>query len=275
MQILTRPPEGLPAPEGRAAHCRFGCFLVFFVGLYLPRRRFLFPTIAESFPQIGHFFAIIVFYGIMEFNHMQGVDFIFSIAILIMSVVIHEVSHGSVAYALGDPTAKNEGRLTLNPLKHLDLFGSLIVPFITYLAGGFIFGWAKPVPYNPYNLKNQKVGSGLIGAAGPLSNFLTAAVFGLIIRYGSLLSFLPNSFFQIATLIVLVNLILGTFNLVPVPPLDGSKILFAFLPYRWSKAELFLERYGFFLLLIFILFFFQYLLPVIAILFKLFTGLIM
>ena len=105
----------------------------------------------------------------------QAVEFIFQILILIFSVVIHEISHGAVAYAMGDNTAKEEGRLTLNPLKHLDPFGSVILPTITYLLGGFIFGWARPVPYNPYNLRNQKYGPGLVGAAGPLSNIIVNA----------------------------------------------------------------------------------------------------
>lgn len=203
---------------------------------------------------------------------MQEINFIFSIAVLIISVVIHEFSHGYTAHLLGDDTAKNEGRLTLNPLKHLDLFGSFLVPFFTYLAGGFILGWAKPVPYNPYNLKNQKWGPGAVAVAGPLSNFLVAIVFGLIIRYGSSLIFLPASFFEITTLIVFINLILGIFNLVPIPPLDGSKVLFTFLPSKWKNVESFLERYGFFILIFFIFFFFQHLLPIISFLFKMITG---
>jgi Zn-dependent protease len=203
---------------------------------------------------------------------MQEINFIFAIAVLIMSVVIHEVSHGYTAYALGDSTAKDAGRLSLNPFRHLDLFGSFIIPAITYLLGGFIFGWAKPVPYNPYNLRNQKWGPALVGAAGPLSNFLVAVVFGLLIRYGSTSAFLPASFFQIATLIVFINLILGIFNLVPIPPLDGSKILFSVFPYNWRSIETFLEQFGFIILLIFIFFFFQLLLPIVSGLFKLITG---
>lgn len=203
---------------------------------------------------------------------MQEINFIFAIAVLIMSIVIHEVSHGYTAYALGDSTAKDAGRLNLNPFRHLDLFGSFIIPAITYLIGGFIFGWAKPVPYNPYNLRNQKWGPALVGAAGPLSNFLVAVVFGLLIRYGSTFAFLPASFFQIATLIVFINLILGIFNLVPIPPLDGSKVLFSFFPYGWRNIETFLEQFGFIILLIFIFFFFQLLLPIVSGLFKLITG---
>ncbi len=203
---------------------------------------------------------------------MQEINFIFAIAVLIMSVVIHEVSHGYAAYALGDSTAKDASRLSLNPFRHLDLFGSFIIPAITYLLGGFIFGWAKPVPYNPYNLKNQKWGPALVGAAGPLSNFLVAVVFGLLIRYGSAFAFFPASFFQIATLIVFINLILGIFNLVPIPPLDGSKVLFSVFPYNWRRIETFLEQFGFIILLIFIFFFFQLLLPIVSGLFKLITG---
>ena len=203
---------------------------------------------------------------------MQEIDIIFAIAVLIMSVVIHEVSHGYAASAMGDPTAKYAGRLTLNPAKHLDFMGSFIVPLITSLLGGFIFGWAKPVPYNPYNLKNQKWGPAGVAAAGPAANFFVAAVFGLLIRYGSAYDILSPAFLQIATLIVFINIILGVFNLVPIPPLDGSKVLFAILPYRWSHIQEFLERYGFFILIVFILFFFHLVFPVVFGLFKLLTG---
>lgn len=203
---------------------------------------------------------------------MQEINFIFSIAVLIISVIVHEVSHGYTAHIMGDPTAKNAGRLSLNPLKHLDPIGSVLVPLITYLGGGFIFGWAKPVPYNPHNLRNQKWGPGIVAIAGPLSNFLVAGVFGLIIRHGQALTFLPISFFEIASLVVFINLILGIFNLVPIPPLDGSKIVFSFLPYKWKNIEFFLERWGFIFLIVFILFFFRLLLPVVSLLFKFFTG---
>lgn len=203
---------------------------------------------------------------------MQEINFIFAIAVLIMSVVVHEVSHGYAANALGDPTAKHAGRLTLNPLKHLDMLGSVIVPFITYTLGGFIFGWAKPVPYNPYNLKSQKWGPGIVGAAGPLSNFILAGALGLIMRFSAGIPSFTPAFFEMAGLIVFINLILGMFNLVPIPPLDGSKVLFSFLPYKWHNMEVFMERWGFVFLLIFIFFFFQRLLPVVLFFFKLFTG---
>ncbi len=203
---------------------------------------------------------------------MQEIDFIFAIAILIMSVVVHEVSHGYAANILGDPTAKYAGRLTLNPLKHLDFFGSFLVPMITYLAGGFIFGWAKPVPYNPYNLKNKKWGPAIVGLAGPASNFLVAAVFGLLIRYGTVYAFLPAPFVQISVMIVFINIILGVFNLIPIHPLDGSKLLFALMPYKWRHVQEFIERWGFFILIFFIFSFFRFLMPVIGGIFKLLTG---
>ncbi len=199
-------------------------------------------------------------------------EFIFAIAILIMSIVIHEVSHGSAAYMMGDPTAKYAGRLTLNPMRHLDFFGSFLVPLMTYFLGGFIFGWAKPVPYNPYNLKNQKWGPAMVGIAGPLSNITVALVFGFIIRFGAQTAILSASFFQIASFVVFINLLLAVFNLIPIPPLDGSKVLFSALPYKWQHIQIALERYGFFLLLIFIFFFWRLVLPIILGLFRLITG---
>lgn len=202
------------------------------------------------------------------------IDFIFQLAILVMSVVIHEVSHGYMAYALGDSTAKYAGRLTLNPIPHIDPFGSVILPLVlSLLPGGIVFGWAKPVPYNPYNLRDQKWGPGLVAAVGPLSNLCIALVFGLIIRFGGLLPFMvPAAFFEIATLVVLLNIVLAVFNLVPIPPLDGSRVLFTFLPYHMDYVRQFLEQYGFILLLMFIFFFFSFLSPVIMFLFHLFTG---
>lgn len=202
------------------------------------------------------------------------ISFMFQIAILVMSVVIHEVSHGFMAYALGDPTAKYAGRLTLNPLPHIDPFGSIILPFVlSLLPGGIVFGYAKPVPYNPYNLRDQKWGPALVAGVGPLSNLLIALVFGLIIRFGTGASFaIPAAFFEIASLIVLLNIVLAVFNLVPIPPLDGSRVLFAALPYHMDNIRQFLEQYGYILLLVFVFYFFSLLYPVIDFLFRLFTG---
>lgn len=197
-------------------------------------------------------------------------DFIFSIAVLIMSVVIHEVSHGVTANVLGDPTAKYEGRLTLNPIKHLDPFGSVLLPAMTYLIGGFIFGWAKPVPYNPYNLKNQRWGPAVVGGAGPLANITVALVFALGLR--ALSPSAPASLIAILTTIVFINILLAIFNLVPIPPLDGSKVLFALLPERFSNFQIFLEQYGLFILLLFIFSFWRFVIPLVFALFRLFVG---
>ena len=209
---------------------------------------------------------------------------IFKIVILIFSVVIHEVSHGYAALALGDKTAQHAGRLTLNPVKHLDVFGSLLLPGMMALLGGPVFGWAKPVPYNPYNLQNQKWGPAIVGAAGPLANIAIALCFGLFIRFwhapvgiaymqaGSALFIFLNNFAVIAGAIAILNLVLAVFNLIPIPPLDGSKVLFALLPYNWRHLQEALERYGMFLLLIFIFFFAQWLSPIIDILFRLIVG---
>lgn len=201
----------------------------------------------------------------------MSIDFIFSIAILIFSVVIHEVSHGYAAYLQGDNAAKFAGRLTLNPFKHLEWFGSFILPVMSYLFGGFIIGWAKPVPFNPYNLRNQRWGEAIVALAGPLANISIAIVFGLLLRFGLLLSF-GESFVYIASSIVFINLVLATFNLVPVPPLDGSKILFSFLPYNMQNVRNFLEQNGTFILIFFVFFLWKFLLPVVSFEFTLITG---
>ncbi|MSR73414.1 site-2 protease family protein [Candidatus Parcubacteria bacterium] len=195
----------------------------------------------------------------------------FQIILLVMSVVVHEVSHGYAAFLLGDPTAKNQGRLTLNPIRHLDFFGSILIPaFLVITNAGFLFGWAKPVPYNPYNLRNQKWGEAIVAVAGPASNIFIASVFGLLIRFGA--EFLSPAFLKISAILVLINLMLAVFNLVPIPPLDGSKILFAFLPYHMQKFRMMLEQYGFFAVLIFIFFLSGFLAPIMSFLFSLITG---
>jgi len=203
---------------------------------------------------------------------MQEIDIFFSIAILIMSVVVHEVSHGYVANLLGDPTARIAGRLTLNPVKHLDPVGSFLVPLLTYMTGGFIFGWARPVPYNPYNLQVGKWGPALVGVAGPASNLLVALIFGLLIRFSEVLHIASPAFLGVASIVVLINIILAVFNMIPIPPLDGSKVLFAILPYRMREIQNFLEQYWFIFVILIILFFWRFLLPVVFGLFNLITG---
>jgi len=204
---------------------------------------------------------------------MDATNAIFYIAILIMSIVIHEVSHGFMAEYFGDNTARNAGRLTLNPIKHIDLFGSILLPAVLiFTHAGFLFGWAKPVPYNPNNLRDKKWGTIAVAGAGVLANFFIAIVFGLIIRLTSSMA-LPSSFYFITSAIVIVNLALGIFNLVPIPPLDGSKILFSFLPESAFSFILAYEQYSLILLLVFIVFFSDYLYPILAFLFHLTTGL--
>lgn len=178
---------------------------------------------------------------------------IFSIAILVISVVIHEVSHGYAAYLQGDTTAFYAGRLTLNPIKHLDFIGSILVPILLYIMsqGSFTFGWAKPVPFNPYNLRNQRWGELIVAIAGPISNIVIALVFGLMIRFAGAL--LPAGFLTLSILVVLINVGLAIFNLIPVPPLDGSKILFAFLPHRLQQFRFQLERLSFIIILVIVL----------------------
>lgn len=189
------------------------------------------------------------------------------------SVVAHEVAHGYAAYLQGDNTARFAGRLTLNPLKHLEWFGSIILPTLSYLLGGFIIGWAKPVPFNPYNLRNQRWGEAIVAFAGPLTNICIALVFGLVIRFVMAgLFVVPESFLQISASIVFINLILACFNLVPIPPLDGSKILFSFLPHSLMHIRESMEAYGTTLLIIFIFFLWEYLLPVADFAFRLITG---
>lgn len=206
---------------------------------------------------------------------MEATNSIFYILILIMSVVIHEVSHGFMAEYFGDDTARNAGRLTLNPIKHLDLFGSILLPAVLILSQtGFLFGWAKPVPYNPNNLRDRKWGTIAVAAAGVLANFFIAILFGIIIRLTSGMTLQPGFYF-ITSAIVIVNLALAIFNLVPIPPLDGSKILFSFLPERAFSFILAYEQYSLILLLIFIIFFSDYLYPILAFLFNLITGLLL
>ena len=199
---------------------------------------------------------------------------IFQLIVFIFSVMIHEVSHGYVAERLGDPTARLEGRLTLNPLKHLDPFGSIFLPISLYFltSGAFVFGWAKPVPYSPNNLKDPKGGAAKIAAAGPISNFLVAIVFGILFRvFTGSGSFAILSLFAI---IIYINILLAVFNLVPLPPLDGSKILYSLLPETelGERVRFFLERYGMILLLFFIFFGFDLILPLIYSLFRIVTG---
>lgn len=204
---------------------------------------------------------------------MDAIDIIFYIAILIMSVVIHEVSHGFVAEYFGDKTARFAGRLTLNPLRHLDFFGSIILPLLLVITrAGFIIGWAKPVPYNPDNLSNRRLGTIAVAFAGIFANLAIAAVFGLVIRLATYFNFSSEPLYFICGLIVFLNLLLALFNLMPFPPLDGSKILFSLLPARFYYLEALLERYAILIFLLFIFFIWNQVFPIVVYLYNLFTG---
>jgi Zn-dependent protease len=170
-------------------------------------------------------------------------------AALVIAISVHEFSHASMATYLGDPTAKLQGRLTLNPLTHLDPWGTLLLLF----AG---FGWGKPVPFNPYNLRTQKYGPALVSMAGPFSNLVMVLFFSLVLKYIYPLFGLglDSALFQFLYWLILINAILMTFNLIPIPPLDGSKLLFALLPPSAENIKIFLERYGFLILIGLILF---------------------
>ncbi len=202
---------------------------------------------------------------------MDIIIIFFSIVVVLFSIVLHEVSHGVMANSLGDSTAKNLGRLTLNPFKHLDLFGSVLLPFLTFFLGGFIFGYAKPVPYNPANLRDKKYGPAKVAFAGPMVNIIIAVLFGLILR------FLPvaleaTALPRLLSIIVSFNLLLAIFNLVPIPPLDGHWLLLTFLPARFTAFKVFLLRYGLVFFFVFLIFFFPMILPLINFLFRVIVG---
>jgi len=213
---------------------------------------------------------------------VQFVTEIFYIVVLIMSIVIHEFAHGYSAYLLGDDTARLSGRLTLNPIKHLDLFGSVILPLLLIVTkAGFIIGWAKPVPYNPANLRKGRMGNFIVAISGIAMNLLIAIIFGLLIRFAPSFGLplynpdplLLHPFYRISSIIVEMNLILALFNLIPIPPLDGSKVLFSIIPSKFRYIENFLEQWGVFLLLFFIIFLWNTVSPVIFTAFSFITGL--
>lgn len=166
---------------------------------------------------------------------------ILSLAILILSIIAHEVAHGYAANSLGDPTARLAGRLTLNPIPHIDLMGSIVIPMLLIFTNSpIMFGWAKPVPYNPYNLKDQRFGEALVAVAGSATNIVLAIIFGLMVRFAPVIG-LDQTALSLAATIAFVNLFLGLFNLIPFPPLDGFTALRAVLPWHLANGLLRLE----------------------------------
>lgn len=199
---------------------------------------------------------------------------LFQIIVLIFSVIIHEYMHGWMANYLGDPTAKDAGRLTVNPIPHIDVWGSVILPLMLVITKmPFIFGYAKPVPFNPYNLRDQKYGSAKVAFAGPLANFIAALFFGLLLRFFSGYLIEHNIILaELLRIIVYLNLFLMVLNLLPIPPLDGSKVLMPFLPYDWQVKFSRLERFGFTFVLLFVFFGFSFIIPIINFLFNIIVG---
>ncbi|MBR3627409.1 MAG: site-2 protease family protein [Elusimicrobia bacterium] len=179
--------------------------------------------------------------------------YIIPIAVLLFSVIVHEVAHGFVAYKRGDSTAKLLGRLTLNPIYHIDIFGSIILPAILVLTNLPAFGWAKPVPINMYNLKNPKTDMILVSLAGITANFLLAVCAGVLMFF--IRTFFAHmdvmvSLYVILQYVIVINIVLFIFNLIPIPPLDGSRVVLFLLPRELAQKYAQIERYGFWIILI-------------------------
>ena len=182
------------------------------------------------------------------------------VIILIISIILHEVAHGYVADRLGDPTARLQGRLSLNPLVHIDWLGSVILPLFLVLSNAsFILGWEKPVPFNPYNFKNPRWGGLIVALAGPLTNIVLAVIGSVVLNtiplgIGGTLLF---------TGLVIVNIALAVFNLVPIPPLDGHHILFALIPDEYHHIKVWLRKYSFVILIVFVIYGWRFIAPII------------
>lgn len=194
---------------------------------------------------------------------------VFFFLVIVPSAIFHEYAHGWMADRLGDPTPRQAGRLTFDPRAHIDPFGTILMPIVLSIisGGAFLFAYAKPVPFNPFYLRNGSRGIAMVGLAGPFANLIIAALLGLVVR------FLPTSpFSELLSIVVYANVMLAVFNLVPLPPLDGSRLLNTFLGHRAPGLQLFLERYGFILVIFFAFYAFHWLIPIIRLIFKLLTG---
>lgn len=205
---------------------------------------------------LGFIGAAVVALNYQSFDVLGTAKIFMRFAVLFPAIILHEISHGYVAYLLGDPTAKRAGRLTLNPIAHIDPIGTVVMPLaLLFLSGGaFFFGYAKPVPFNPRNFKDERTGMLLTGIAGPVTNIVLAIVFGFASRFfpvpGGVWN--PGSFDSVGAFLLYfayANLVLAFFNLVPIPPLDGSRVLQWILPDSLRDAYHSLERFGFIILI--------------------------
>lgn len=198
---------------------------------------------------------------------------IFYFIVLIFSIMVHEVAHGLIAEREGDPTARSLGRITLNPIKHVDWLGSVILPLILiYTKAGFILGWAKPVPYNPENLHHGRKSEAKVAAAGVVTNLIIAIFFGLIVRAVLYLNIGNVALIDGASIIIIVNIVLAFFNSIPLAPLDGFRFLYAILPIQAIPTMRRIERFSLPLLLIFVVFGWTFVSPLVFKLFALLTG---
>lgn len=204
---------------------------------------------------------------------MDFITSVFYFFVLIFSIVIHEVAHGVAAEQQGDPTARMLGRITLNPIVHADLVGTIILPFLLVISGApFFIGWAKPVPYNPALFRNERKGTRIVSIAGILVNFAIAIVVGGVIRLMAAVQVGNIQLFEIMSIIVLVNIVLGIFNLIPIPPLDGSRFLESILPERFGIFFRQYEKYGIIVLIIFLFVGVSFIGPVASFFYTLLTG---
>ncbi len=198
---------------------------------------------------------------------------IFYFLILMLSIIVHEVAHGLMAEHEGDPTARMLGRITLNPIKHIDWFGSVILPLALILTNaGFILGWAKPVPYNPENLRNGNKSVAKVSIAGIVVNLGIAVFFGILIRVMIASGTIIQSFIDVASIVVLINIVLALFNAIPLAPLDGFRFLGAILPPKYDNLMRQIEQYSLPLLLLFVVFGWKFVAPLAFGLFSLVTG---
>jgi Zn-dependent protease len=194
------------------------------------------------------------------YTNDMNIQSIIFVVVLIISIILHEIAHGYTADKLGDPTARLQGRLSLNPLVHIDWIGSIILPFFLVISGSpFILGWAKPVPFNPYNMKNPKWGGAFVAAAGPLTNIAIALVAAAAL---SIFNFSEGVIFFVSSIII-TNIALAVFNMLPIPPLDGHHILYAILPNRFYKIKELLRKYSFIILITFVIFGWRFISPII------------